>query len=47
MINKAVDLIYAFSEEYIGVIYLSFIGSEGNDSSANILVDEFLTDSVF
>lgn len=47
MVNKAVDLIYGFSEEYIGVIYLSFISSESQDDSANILVNEFLTDTVF
>jgi hypothetical protein len=47
MVNKAVDLIYGFSEEYIGVIYLSFIGSEGQGDSTNILVNEFLTDTAF
>lgn len=47
MVNKAVDLIYGFSEEYIGVIYLSFISSESQGDSANILVNEFLTDTVF
>lgn len=47
MINKAVDLIYGFAEEYIGVIYLSFIGCEGQGNSTNILVNEFLTDTVF
>lgn len=47
MINKAVDLIYGFAEEYIGVIYLSFIGSEGQGNSTNILVNEFLTDTAF
>lgn len=47
MVNKAVDLIYGFSEEYIGVIYLSFISSESRGDSANILVNEFLTDTVF
>ena len=47
MINKAVDLIYGFAEEYIGVIYLSFIGSEGQGNSTNILVNEFVTDTAF
>ena len=47
MVNKAVDLIYGFSEEYIGVIYLSFIGSEGQGNSTNILVNEFVTDTAF
>ena len=47
MVNKAVDLIYGFSEEYIGVIYLSFISSEGQGDSTNILVNEFLTDTAF
>lgn len=47
MVNKAVDLIYGFSEEYIGVIYLSFISSESQGDSANILVNEFLTDTAF
>lgn len=47
MVNKAVDLIYGFSEEYIGVIYLSFISSESRGDSANILVNEFLTDTAF
>ena len=47
MVNKAVDLIYGFAEEYIGVIYLSFIGSEGQGNSTNILVNEFVTDTAF